>query len=69
MNTFPVFLAAVSLSLEALGKSTDTLKYKFYFQIGGKLYFEELYEKSIVLLIYTTDIINDEISNWLQHGV
>ena len=62
-------MAVVFLGLEALGQSADTLKYKFDFQIGGKLYFEELYEKSIVLLIYTTDVINDEISNWLQHGV
>jgi|GEM_PF-6019689 len=36
INTFLVFMAVVFISSETIGQSTDTLKYKFDFQIGGQ---------------------------------
>ncbi|MFK7946560.1 MAG: hypothetical protein AB8G11_03135 [Saprospiraceae bacterium] len=36
MNTFIVFIAILLLCSDAFGQNTDTLKYKFDFQIGGQ---------------------------------
>lgn len=51
---------------------TPNFERKADFKTNEKLNFKEikeLYQKSIVLLIYTTDVISEQINNWLQQGV
>lgn len=51
---------------------TPNFEVKSDFNMNDKLNFKELkelYDKSIILLIYTTDVVNEEINNWLQQGV
>ena len=48
---------------------TPNFEAKSDYKMNDKLNFKELkelYNKSIILLIYTTDVVNEEINNWLQ---
>jgi len=52
--------------------TTLNFEKKSDFKLNNKINFKEikeLYEKSIILLIYTTDVINDEMNNWLQQKI